>query len=114
MTFLQDQFRSLDTIKKIGGSHPSGSKPTFAKQAESKDESIAKAVALKAAVETISSMMTSGNGKIKKTMETALYGDEIINLSKQFETYLLGKEEEVKVDDSGVGDTDEDFDQEPF
>jgi len=119
MTFLQDLHKSLDTVTKITGGAPApqttaAPRPAFAQQASDKDEAIAKAVALKAAVETACAMMTSGYGKMKKTMETELYADEIIALSKQFESYLTGKAPaaptQERLDELDV----EDFEQEPF
>lgn len=99
MTFLQDQFKSIDTVEKIGGSAPTQSAPTqrdttpapYVKDT-SKDEAISRAVALKAAIELTSAMMTSGYGKLKKTMETPLYVDEVVQMAKLFEPYLMDKE----------------------
>ena len=121
MTFLQDQFKSIDTVEKIGegAAPPQTARP--AQQAApapyvkdtTKDEAISRAVALKAAIELTSAMMTSGYGKLKKTMETPLYVDEVVAMSKLFEPYLMDKEDVVGTTE--VDSEQHDFDdQVPF
>lgn len=118
MTFLQDAFKSIDTVEKISGvGSPQTTQPRTAPapyvKDVSKDEAISRAVALKAAVELASAMMTSGYGKLKKTMETPLYVDEIVAMSKLFEPYLMDKE--AAVDTTEVDSEQQDFDDQiPF
>lgn len=117
MTFLQDQFKSIDTVEKIGGSAPQTGAPATLPTRQvapapyvkdtTKDEAISRAVALKAAIELTSAMMTSGYGKLKKAMETPLYVDEVVSMSKLFEPYLMDKEQVA-------GTTEVDTEQQDF
>lgn len=119
MTFNQDAHKSMSTVNKIDGQQQAPQQQSYSPPASKgydnseKDAAITRAVALKAAVETVAAMMQSGYGKLKKTMETPLYVDEIVAMSKLFEPYLLGKEESVEA--TQTNDEQQDFEeQNPF
>lgn len=82
---------------------------------EDKSKSIARAVAVKAGVDIVSSMLQSGNGKfIKKTIETELIGDVVLKLAKQLEPYLMIEDDNPVATETAQEPTGGDFSQEGF
>jgi len=95
-TVDSSQYKKMDHIAKIEGEQaPQQSSNTpnnaFTTQPfnENKDKQIARAVAVKAGVDLVTTMMSSGVGKaIEKQMETELVVDEVLKIAEQLEPYL--------------------------
>ena len=109
------KFKNMESFEIIGqgdgGASTSTATDSFVKDNDSnKSAAIARAVAIKAAVDTLAAMI--GKDMIKKSAKPEFVALEVINMSRFFETYLTFEDvsaEEESTEDSLEG-ADDDLD----